>query len=582
MVVGVRLVMERFNSAFFRGAWRIAAPYWQSEERWSAYGLLAAVIGLSLGIVYLNVLITEWYNGFYDALQHYEEATFWSAMLRFSWLSGLYIAGSVYQTYLGSMLQIRWRRWMTHNYLNDWLSDRTYYHMQILGDNTDNPDQRIADDITTFVHGTLRLSLGLLSSIVTIASFIAMLWVLSNRLTIAIAGHIWNIPGYLVWAALLYSVVGTWLMLKLGRPLIGLSFNQQRFDADFRFNLVRVRENTESIALYSGEEQEHRGLGARFGFIFRNYWAIMRRQKIINWFSSGYGQVAIIFPFLVAAPSYFAKQIQLGLVMQISSAFGQVQGGLSYIVTIYPDLAAWHAVVDRLTGFSAHMRKVRTRAAHETQLVQGTADHVRLESVNLQVPDGRALLTDLSLSVAPGDTLLLTGPSGSGKSTLIRALAGIWPFGSGQVLTPPRAESLFLPQKPYLPLGSLRDVLLYPHGHIDTPDNLLTEALTAVGLPRLIPELTQQKSWALILSLGEQQRIAFARLLLQKPAWIYMDEATSALDEAAEEELYRLLKARLPHSTIVSVGHRSTLNAYHTTRLQLNGGGSWQVLATPA
>ncbi len=574
--------MERFNLAFFRGAWRITAPYWKSEERWSAYGLLAVVVGLSLGLVYINVLITEWYNGFYDALQHYDEKAFWADMLRFSWLAGLYIAGYVYQLYLGEMLQIRWRRWMTHSYLKDWMSNRTYYRMQLLSDGTDNPDQRIADDISAFIRGTLKLGLGLLSSIVTIASFVTMLWVLSARLTIPIAGQKWDIPGYLVWAALIYSIAGTWLMLKLGRPLIGLSFNQQRFDADFRFNLVRVRENTESIALYGGEPQEREGLGARFAFIFKNYWAIMRRQKIINWFSAGYGQAAIIFPFLVAAPSFFAKQIQLGLVMQISSAFQQVQGGLSYIVTIYPDLAAWHAVVDRLTGFSDHMRKIQGRVDEVSAINQETAAALRLQEVSLHVPNGRPLLSGLSLTVGPGERVLLTGPSGSGKSTLIRALAGIWPFGTGLIATPPKTQSLFLPQKPYLPLGSLRDVLLYPHGAADTPDTDLTEALTAVGLARLIPEIDQQKPWPMILSLGEQQRIAFARILLQKPAWIYMDEATSALDEAAEAELYTLLRRRLPHSTVVSVGHRSALNAYHDTRVQLMGDGAWQVLPSGA
>ncbi len=570
--------MERFNLAFFRGAWRITAPYWKSEERWSAYGLLAVVVGLSLGLVYINVLITEWYNGFYDALQHYNETAFWADMLRFSWLAGLYIAGYVYQMYLGEMLQIRWRRWMTHSYLKDWLNDRAYYRMQLLSDGTDNPDQRIADDISAFIRGALRLGLGLLSAVVTIASFITMLWILSDRLTIPFNGQKWVIPGYLVWAALIYSVAGTWVMLKLGRPLIALSFNQQRFDADFRFNLVRVRENTESIALYGGEDQEHKGLGERFASIFRNYWAIMRRQKIINWFSAGYGQVAIIFPFLVAAPSFFAKQIQLGLVMQISSAFQQVQGGLSYIVTIYPELAAWHAVVDRLTGFSEHMDRVRHVATDINGIAQETSDKLQLQSVSLHVPGGRPLLSNLSLLVEPGETMLLTGPSGSGKSTLIRALAGIWPFGSGRIASPPKSSSLFLPQKPYLPLGTLREVLLYPHGRPDTANDTLTEALTAVGLARLIPQLDEQKPWPLILSLGEQQRIAFARILLQKPQWIYMDEATSALDEAAEGELYTLLRHRLPNSTVVSVGHRSALNAYHKTRLQLTGNGAWQVI----
>lgn len=569
--------MERFNRAFFRGAWRLAAPYWRSEERWSAYGLLAIVIGLSLGLVYINVLITEWYNGFYDALQHYNEKAFWASMLRFSWLASLYIAGSVYQTYLGEMLQIRWRRWMTHSYLRDWLTNKTYYHMQLLGDGTDNPDQRIADDISAFIRATIRLFLGVLSSIVTIASFVTMLWILSNRLTLPFDGGIWNIPGYLVWAALIYSIAGTWLMLKIGRPLIGLNFNQQRFDADFRFNLVRVRENTESIALYGGEDREHQGLGEKFVFIFRNYWAIMRRQKTINWFSSGYGQFAIIFPFLVAAPSFFAKQIQLGLVIQISSAFGQVQGGLSYIITLYPEFAAWHAIVDRLTGFHEHMASVRATTIRQNEISRSEGAALQLDSVSLRVPGGRKLLTDLTLAVVPGETILLTGPSGSGKSTLIRTLAGLWPFGGGHVTTPPSSLSLFLPQRPYLPLGNLRDMLLYPHGDPNTSRNEIAEILTAVGLARLVPDVEESKPWSMTLSLGEQQRIAFARILLQKPAWIYMDEATSALDEEAEGTLYRLLRTRLPHSTIVSVGHRSTLNAYHQTRLELSGTGTWQV-----
>lgn len=569
--------MERFNRAFFRDSWRIAAPYWKSEERWSAYGLLAIVVALSLGLVYISVLITEWYNGFYDALQHYNEPAFWSSMLRFSWLAGLFIAGSVYQMYLSEMLQIRWRRWMTYSYLGNWLGDRTYYRMQVMGDGTDNPDQRIADDISAFIRATIRLSLGLLSSIVTVGSFITMLWLLSDRLTLPFDGRIWNIPGYLVWAALVYSIIGTGLMMRLGRPLIGLNFNQQRYDADFRFNLVRIRENTESIALYDGEERERQGLRGKFSYIFGNYWAIMRRQKLVNWFSSGYAQMAIIFPFLVAAPSFFAKQIQLGLVMQISSAFGQVQGGLSYIVTVYPEFAAWHAVVDRLSGFHTNMQNVRHPAVKE-QIVHVPDKGLQLDGVSLQTPNGRPLLTGLSLTVNPGDTLLLTGPSGSGKSTLIRALAGIWPFGHGRIGTPPHTQSLFLPQKPYLPLGSLRDILLYPHGAPDTSAETLATVLTAVGLARLIPDIDEQKPWPMILSLGEQQRLAFARILLQKPRWIYMDEATSALDEPAEAQLYRLIHEQLPDATVISVGHRSALHSYHRSRLELTDTGTWHVV----
>ncbi len=579
--------MERFNRAFFRDTWRILSPYWKGKERWSAYGLIAIVVGLTFAMVYLSVRITIWYRGFYDALQHYDEPGFWSDMLTFGWLAALYIFSSVYRTYLREMLEIRWRRWMTRGYLTHWLSLRTYYHMQILSDTTDNPDQRIADDISAFIRGTLQLSLGLLSALVTIGSYIGLLWVLSSRLILPFEGANWTISGYLVWAALIYSVIGTLLITHIGRPLIGLNFNQQRYDADFRFGLVRVRENPESIALYGGEEHEHRNLMERFTQIFGNYWRIMVRTKLLNWFSSGYAQIAIVFPFLVVAPSYFLAHLGMGVIIEVSSAFAGVQGGLSYIVTSYAELAAWHAVVDRLAGFTQHIEETRKRApgaGHIRHTDDGPLLHV--EHLTLQAPDGRPLLTNLSLRVPPGDSLLLTGPSGSGKSTFLRAVAGIWPFGDGKIERPPRQESLFLPQKPYLPLGSLREILLYPHGAKDTSTETLANALRAVKLDRLIPSLDDERQWSLILSLGEQQRLAFARILLQRPRWIYMDEATSALDEGAEEELYVLLRRELPDSTVISVGHRSTLLQYHRTRLDLNGLGGWtfappQVRAAP-
>lgn len=567
--------MERFDRAFFADAWHLAAPYWRSEEKRAAYGLLTAVVVLNLGLVYLNVLITEWYNGFYDALQHYNATAFWAAMLRFSWLAGSFIAASVYQTYLSEMLYIRWRRWLTDRYVREWLTGRTYYRMQLFEDNTDNPDQRIADDIGFYVNGLRHLSLGLLRSIVTIGSFVTMLWMLSYKTPIPFDGKPLDIPGYLVWAALIYSIIGTWLSIRIGRPLIALNFNQQRYDADFRFNLVRVRENSESIALYAGEPREQAGLMNRFASVFSNYWSIMRRQKALNWFANGYMQIAIIFPFLVAAPAYFSHAIEIGLVIQISSAFSQVQGAMSYVVSSFDMLASWHAVVDRLSRFHKHMTRVLTMDGSHAP-VRSEASSLDVSDLTLQLPDGRALVREVSLTIGPGASVLVTGPSGSGKSTLMRTLAGIWPFGSGRIALPAGSDSLFLPQKPYLPLGSLRDILLYPHGRPDLPDKDLGTALQTVGLGHLAPELNAVRPWPLTLSLGEQQRIAFARILVQKPAWIYLDEATSALDEPAEAALYRLLRQELPGSTLISVGHRSTLNAFHQRRIEVRDGRVWE------
>lgn len=564
--------MERFNRSFFADAWHLAAPYWRSEERHSAYRLLAAVVALNLGIVYINVLITEWYNGFYDAMQHYDAPAFWAAMLRFCWLAASFIGAAVYQTYLGEMLYIRWRRWLTNRYVHEWLSERTYYRMQLFNDNTDNPDQRIADDIGAYVSGVRHLSLGLLRSVVTIGSFVTMLWMLSYKTPIPFHGKPLDIPGYLVWAALIYSVAGTWLSVRIGRPLIGLNFNQQRYDADFRFGLVRVRENSESIALYGGEPREREGLGTRFASVFSNYWSIMRRQKMLNWFSNGYVQVAVIFPFLVAAPAYFSHAIEIGLVIQIASAFGQVQGAMSYVVSSFDMLAAWHAVVDRLSRFHKHMTQVQDTASAPDAPVCNEGPSLSLSGLTLHLPDGKELVRDMSLAVGPGTSVLVTGPSGSGKSTLMRTLAGIWPFGTGQMAVPARSQSLFLPQKPYIPLGSLREILLYPHGLPDTKDTELATALRTVGLERLADLINETRPWSLTLSLGEQQRLAFARILVQKPAWIYLDEATSALDEAAEADLYRMLRRELPGTTFISVGHRSTLNAFHERRLELRDG----------
>jgi putative ATP-binding cassette transporter len=557
-----------------RDAWTLIRPYWFSEDRWAGRGLLLVVVVLNLFIVYVNVLLSKWYNLFYNSLQDKDFAAFSSLLIRFSWLAGLFIVAAVYQIYLNQMLQIRWRRWLTERYLGAWLTDGAYYRMQLTSGETDNPDQRISDDLRLFVTGALSLSIGGMRAVVTLVSFLGILWGLSGSITLPIGAGV-TLPGYMVWAALAYAIAGTWLTNLIGRPLVRLNFNQQRYEADFRFSLVRFRENTEGVALYRGEADEMRSFRERFASVVRNWWNIMRQQKRLTWFTSGYGQAAIIFPILVAAPRYFRGEIPLGALMQTSQAFGQVQDSLSFIITSYTDIAEWRAVVLRLLGFERALERVRAEAAVEgVHHGTGAAGTLSLDRVNLALPGGRSLMEDVSFDIQPGDTTLISGPSGAGKSTLFRAIAGIWPFGRGEIRLPRDGRVLFLPQKPYLPIGTLREVVSYPTPAAGVADGALREALQIVGLPELATRLDETAHWAQALSPGEQQRIAFARALVQRPDWLFLDEATSAVDEETEARLYSLLRERLPRTTVVSVGHRSTLRAFHARRLTVTPSGA--------
>lgn len=554
-----------------RDAWRLTKPYWTSEEKWSAWGLLLAVVVLNLGNVYISVRINTWNNAFYTALQSFNSGEFFHQLGIFSILAAFYIVFAVYAVYLNQMLQIRWRRWLTRRYLGAWLGDRAFYQLQ-LGSTTDNPDQRIAEDLNQFTTYVLSLSLGLLTAVVSLVSFLFILWGLSGPANIALGplGTL-HIPAYLVWAALLYAGVGTWLTVRIGRPLVPLNFSQQRFEADFRFSLVRLRENAESVAFYGGEQVELGVFRERFRSVFENFWKIMKRQKRLTWFTAGYGQVAIIFPVVVVAPRYFAKQIGLGGLMQVVGAFSSVQNSLSFIISSYTEIAAWQAVTERLSGFEERLLAIQqSMRAPRKIAIRHEGAGVTVNEVDLDLPDGTPLLRRVTFAPEPGAAILITGPTGAGKSTLLRAIAGIWPFGRGEIRLG-RGGILFVPQRPYLPLGTLGGALLYPradNGSVLTAR--LIAVLEQVGLAALADELEVVDNWSQRLSLGEQQRLAFARILLAKPALLFLDEATSALDEASEARLYGLLRAVLWRPTVVSVGHRSTLRSFHDQVLEVD------------
>jgi len=564
------MMVAATKRGFLRQAWELAWPYWKSEEKWSAIGLLAAVIALNLFTVWLNVRFNYWNNDFYNALQQYDWSEFWRQFAIFGVLALAFIVVGVYSSYLRGILHIRWRRWLTERFLPDWLEDRSYYWVQLNQATTDNPDQRISEDLNRFATITLALSLGLLSAFVTLVSFLSILWTLSGALTIPLGGdRSIDIPGYMVLAALIYAVVGTILTRRIGHPLIRLNFDQQRYEADFRFSLVRLRENAENVAFYGGEPREFDTFHSRFAQVIANWWGIIKRRKKLTWFTYGYDQVAIVFPFLVAAPRYFDKVIQLGGLMQIASAFRQVQESLSFIISSYTEIAEYQAVVQRLAGFSEKMNEIAAerRAPQPIEIERGGIG-VEIETLDLNLPDGGVLRPDIALSATPAKPLLITGPSGVGKSTLLRAIAGLWPFGRGRIRVGD-GGSLFLPQRPYLPLGTLADALVYPHAAAGLPRESLVEALRAVGLPQLADRLDEEQNWAQRLSIGEQQRVAFARVLLARPEIVFLDEATSALDEAAEMSLYRLLREAPWRPTIVSVGHHGTLRRFHETVVDL-------------
>ena len=551
--------------------WRLSIPYFRSDDRWAGRALLGAVIAVEFSLVALQVILNQWYNRFYNTLQDHNWDAFVSAILFFCGLAAVYTVAVVYQIYLNQWLQIRWRRWMTQTYLRQWLNAANHYRMQLLGDAADNPDQRIADDLRMFVEYTLTIVTGLLNSIVSLCSFVVILWILSEQAPLYLFGAQFAIPGYLVWAALFYAAVGTVLTHLIGWRLIPLNFQQQRFEADFRFNLVRSRENAEQIAALGGEAAERERHLSRFGLVVGNWLAVMRRQKQLMFFTQSFSQAAVIFPYIVVSPVYFAGAMQLGGLMQTASAFNSVQSALSYFITSYRNIAEWRAIIERLSGFEVAIAAGRAAAAAPPaiEVVPRGGAVFAVDRLDVRLPDGKRIVAADHVAFPAGERVLVTGPSGSGKSTLFRAIAGIWPFGSGRVMVPKGAKVMLLPQRPYFPLGTLAAAVGYPAETGTFDDARIAEALVAVGLPELVERLGEEAHWNRMLSLGEQQRLGIARALLQAPDYLFLDEATASLDEAAEAALYRLLQERLKNTTIISIGHRSTLSAFHNRHVAL-------------
>lgn len=563
---------------FIAGLFHLITPYWNSEEKKSARLYLAGIITLTIAAVYMTLLLNEWFNSFYSALQNYDSGAVYRGLLRFTGLAFAHIAFAVYSYYLQQRLALRWRKWMTKNYLAKWTGRQMYYRLEMFSQGTaDNPDQRISEDINLFTARTLSFMSGLLRSATTIVCFIFVLWNLSEVLSFSAAGQEIHIYGYLVWTALAYSVLGTWITHKVGHRLVSLNYLQQKLEADFRFSMVRLRETAESVAFYNGAAKEESFLSNRFMTLLRNTLFIIKKQKQLSWLTNSYAQIAIIFPFVVAVPRYLSQNISLGGLMQIANCFGKVQDAMSYFVDVYASLAEWQSCAERLLSFDKHIAAIEKETEEKSgSLVrEETHDRLRLADVTISVPAmdenkrTREIISSASCTIKSGEHVILKGPSGSGKSTLLRTLAGFWPYVKGHISMPAPSEMMFIPQKPYIPMGTSAEAASYP---LETADEeILSPLLVECGLSHLMEKTDTEADWSHILSLGEQQKLAFVRVFLRKPKWVFLDEATSAMDEETEEKMYRLLTA-LPGTTVISIGHRSTLDKWHNRVLRIENG----------
>jgi putative ATP-binding cassette transporter len=553
-------------------AWQLLKAYWQSEYRITAYFFLLFVLCISMILVGFEVLFTTWYNYFYNALQDYNKHAAFDLLVIFLLLAAVNIVLSVYRYYMQQFLALRWRRWLTEQFLNRWLDKKSYYYLENFDEHTDNPDQRIQEDIGSLVNASLSLLIGLTSAVVTILAFIYILWELSGIIPVSLGklGH-FQVHGYLVWVGVIYASIGSFFTFKIGRPLVDLNFEQQRREANFRFAAIDLRSHAEHVALYRGETQQKSVINKIFSGVLDNWYAIILRQKILLWFTAGYNQAAVFIPLLVALPNYFNKVFKLGGLIQALSAFQRIQDALSFVVNSYTAIAEWQAVMRRLLTFLNHINTVEQDAVIKNHLrfEKNSDNKIVVKQLTVNTPGGEKLLENINIEFNHGQHYLIQGPSGIGKSTFIRTIAGIWPYGSGAIGLPEKAQMMFLPQRSYMPLGTLQEALLFPNQVSSVSEQELKQLLHDCDLGKFAEQLQRVAPWSEQLSPGELQRIAFVRVLLQKPDWVFFDECTSALDLPHEKQLYQLVKSRLPHCSMVSVGHRLSLEEFHDRQMDL-------------
>lgn len=540
--------------------------YWQSDQKFWAYSFCAAALVMTIVLVGFDVVFNYWYNYFYNALQAYDARTTVRLLFVFCGLAFVNIVIAVYRYYISQLFGLRWRKWLTDQFLNRWLEGRSYYYLENFDEKTDNPEQRIQEDIAALVSSSISLTIGMVSAVTTLIAFIIILWQLSGifQVNLGPLGE-WHIPGYLLWVALIYSFIGTYLTHIIGRPLVFLNFEQQRREANFRFAAMDLRSHAEDVALYRGENHQKNILEKIFGGVLANWLAIILRQKKLLWFTAGYNQLSVLIPFIFVLPNYFQKVFLLGGLMQSVRAFGSVQDSLSFIINSYTQIAEWQAISQRLTTFANHMTEADQKADEENKLVVNESEKNSIDArgVTIKTPRGEGLLSNVNEEFVHGNNYLIKGVSGIGKSTFVRTLAGIWPYASGDVSFPANKKIMYLPQKPYMPIGTLSEAILFPDKEHPEMEMKLQDVLRACHLEQFIPRLQETAAWSEQLSPGEQQRIAFARVLLHRPDWVFLDESTSMLDVANETHLYKMLKSKLPDCSIVSIGHRPTIDAFH-------------------